>query len=33
LEILFPSTLCTCPNKHNLCSLIVCVMIGFLTIA
>jgi hypothetical protein len=27
--ILFPSILCTCPNQHNLCSLIVSVMVGF----
>jgi len=29
--ILFPSTLCTCPNQHNLCNLIVSVIGGFLT--
>jgi ABC-type enterochelin transport system permease subunit len=27
--MLFPSILCTCPNQHNLCSLIVSVMVGF----
>jgi hypothetical protein len=30
--ILFPSTLCTSPNQHNLCNLIVSVMVGFLPI-
>ena len=30
--ILFPSTLCTCPNQHNLFSLIVSATAGFLTI-
>jgi hypothetical protein len=29
----FSTILCTCPNQHNLCSLIVSVMVGFLTIA
>jgi hypothetical protein len=33
LGILFPSILCTCPNQHNLCTLIVSVIVGFLTIA
>jgi uncharacterized membrane-anchored protein YitT (DUF2179 family) len=33
VEILFSSILCTCPNQRNLCNLIVCVMVGFLTIA
>jgi hypothetical protein len=32
LGILFSSILCTCPNQHNLCSLIVSVTVGFLTI-
>jgi hypothetical protein len=27
--ILFTSILCTCPNQHDLCSLIVSVMVGF----
>jgi hypothetical protein len=27
--ILFSSILCTGPNQHNLCSLIVSVMVGF----
>jgi hypothetical protein len=31
LGILFSSTLCTCPNKCNICNLIVSVMVGFLT--
>ena len=30
LEILFSFILCTCPNQHNLCSLIVSVIVGFL---
>jgi hypothetical protein len=29
LGILFSSILCTCPNQHKLCSLIVSVMVGF----
>jgi hypothetical protein len=29
LGILFSSILCTCPNQCNLCSLIVCVVVGF----
>jgi hypothetical protein len=33
LGLLFSSILCTCPNQRNLCSLIVCVMVGFLTAA
>ena len=33
LGILFSSILCTCPNQRNLCSLIVSVIVGFLTIA
>jgi hypothetical protein len=33
LRILFSSILCTCPNQRNLCSLIVYVMVGFLTVA
>jgi hypothetical protein len=33
LGIVFPSILSTCPNQHNLCSLIVCgVMVGFVRI-
>jgi hypothetical protein len=31
--IIFSSILCTCPIQRNLCSLIVCVMVGFLTTA
>jgi hypothetical protein len=33
LGILFPSSLCTCLNQRNQCSLIVSVMVGFVTIA
>jgi hypothetical protein len=33
MGILFPSTLCTCPNQHNLFNLIVSVTVGFLTVA
>jgi hypothetical protein len=33
LGIRFSPILCTCPNQCNLCSLIVFVMVGFLTIA
>jgi hypothetical protein len=33
LGILFYSILCTCPNQHKLCNLIVSVIVGFLTIA
>jgi hypothetical protein len=33
LGILFSSILCTCPNQRNLCSLIVSVMVRFLTTA
>jgi hypothetical protein len=33
LGILFSSILCTCPNQRHSCSLIVCVVGGFLTIA
>jgi hypothetical protein len=29
LGILFSSILCTCQNQHNLCSLLVSVMAGF----
>jgi hypothetical protein len=29
LGILFSSILCTCPKQHNLCNLIVSVMVGF----
>jgi hypothetical protein len=29
LGSLFSSILCTCPNQHNLCCLIVFVMVGF----
>jgi hypothetical protein len=29
MGILLSSILCTCPNKCNLCSLIVSVMVGF----
>jgi hypothetical protein len=32
LGILFPSILGTCPNQCNLCSFIVSVMVGFLTV-
>ena len=32
LRILFSSILCTCPNEHNLFSLIVSSIVGFLTI-
>ena len=32
LGILFPSTLCTCPNQRNLFNLIVSVIVGFLTL-
>jgi hypothetical protein len=32
LGILFSSILCTCSNQRNLCSLIVCVTVNFLTI-
>jgi hypothetical protein len=32
LGILFSSILCTCPNHHNLCNLLVSVMVGFLTV-
>jgi hypothetical protein len=28
LGILFSSILCTCPNQHNLCNLIVSVIVG-----
>ena len=31
--ILFSSTLCTCPNQHNLFNLIVSITVGFLIIA
>jgi hypothetical protein len=31
LGILFSSILCTCPNQRNLCSLIVSVMVGFIS--
>ena len=33
LGILFSSILCTCPNQHNLCSLTVSAIVGFLTTA
>jgi hypothetical protein len=33
LRIILSSTLCTCPNQHNLCNLTVSVTVGFLTIA
>ena len=33
LGILFSSTLCTCPNQHNLFNLIVSVQVGFLNLA
>jgi hypothetical protein len=29
LGILFSSILCTCPNQHNLCTLIVSIIVGF----
>ena len=32
-QILFSSTLCTCPNQHNLFNLIVSIIVGFLTLA
>jgi hypothetical protein len=32
LRILFSTILCTCSNQRNLCSLIVSIMRGFLTI-
>jgi hypothetical protein len=31
--ILFPSTLCTCPNQHNLFNLAVSFIVGFSTLA
>jgi hypothetical protein len=33
LGIPFSSILCTCPNHHNQCNLIVSVMVGFLSTA
>jgi len=33
LGILFSSTLCTCPNQHNLFNLTVSIIVGFLTLA
>jgi hypothetical protein len=33
LGILFSSILCACPNRRNLCNLIVSVIVGFLRIA
>ena len=32
LGILFSSTLCTCPNQHNLFNLIVSITVGFVTL-
>jgi len=33
LGILFPSTLCTCPNQRNLFNLTVSIIVGLLTVA